>query len=233
MMALLQPETFRFFRDLARNNRKPWMDAHRDRYQQHVVAPLRALVEALAPAALTLHSGFEASGRAGANLSRINRDTRFARDKTPYHTGMYVYFSRRELKGDDGQLYVGVGATGATMGFRIYGGARDSTLRRVGRLRAPQNGAWLARESRRLARRYDSYWYATERGQWTKHSGFPRRPEDWHSLRGLVVRRRVARSDAVKPGFLGAAVRTFEDLMPLYRFTAFPEWSPRGVTGGV
>jgi len=224
MTAVLRPETFRFFRDLARNNRKPWMDAHRDHYQEHVVAPLRALVEALAPAAISLHGGFDTSGRVGANLSRINRDTRFARDKTPYHTGMYVYFTRPELKGDDGQLYVGIAATGATMGFRIYGGARDSTLRRFGRLRGPQSGAWLARESRRLARRYDSYWYATEKGRWTRHSGFPR-PEDWQAVRGLVVRRRVSRADAVKPGFLGAVVRVFEDLMPLYRLTAFPEFS--------
>jgi len=232
MTAVLRPETFRFFRDLARNNRKPWMDAHRDRYQEHVVAPLRALVEALAPAAISLHGGFETSGRVGANLSRINRDTRFARDKTPYHTGMYVYFTRPELKGDDGQLYVGIAATGATMGFRIYGGGRDSTLRRFARLRGPRSGAWLARESRRFARRYDSYWYATEKGRWTRHSGFPR-PEDWHAVRGLVVRRRVSRVDAVKPGFLGAVVRAFEDLMPLYRLTAFPERSPQGGTGGV
>lgn len=40
-------ETFRFFRELARNNHKPWMDANRERYQGHVVAPFRALLESL------------------------------------------------------------------------------------------------------------------------------------------------------------------------------------------
>ena len=38
-------ETFRFFRDLGRNNKKVWMDAHRDRYQATVVQPFRRLLE--------------------------------------------------------------------------------------------------------------------------------------------------------------------------------------------
>ena len=30
---IIPKETFRFFRDLAKNNRKVWMDANRERYQ--------------------------------------------------------------------------------------------------------------------------------------------------------------------------------------------------------
>src|SRR5580704_16793804 len=87
---LLTRETYRFFRDLSRNNRTEWMESNRDRYKQCVVEPLRALCEELAPAVLKLDAQFETSGRTGANLSRINRDIRFAKDKTPYRTGTYV-----------------------------------------------------------------------------------------------------------------------------------------------
>ncbi len=89
---VLTRQTLRFFKDLGRNNRKPWMDANRERYQTTVVQPLRRLIEELSQDVLKLDSSFEVSGRTGANLSRINRDIRFAKDKTPYKTQMYVKF---------------------------------------------------------------------------------------------------------------------------------------------
>src|SRR3989440_10101064 len=86
-------ETFQFFKDLSRHTRKEWMDANRDRYQAAIVQPFRRLLEELAPRALELDSRFDASGRTGPNFSRINRDIRFAKDKTLYKTHMYLKFS--------------------------------------------------------------------------------------------------------------------------------------------
>ena len=36
-------EIFRFFRELSRNNKKVWMDANRERYQETEVLPIRRL----------------------------------------------------------------------------------------------------------------------------------------------------------------------------------------------
>src|SRR5882762_5889324 len=88
----ITPATLRFFRDLGRNNRKEWMDANRERYRSDVVEPFRALLAALAAAVLKLNPDFDTSGRTGTNFSRINRDIRFARDKTPYRPQMYLTF---------------------------------------------------------------------------------------------------------------------------------------------
>jgi uncharacterized protein (DUF2461 family) len=73
------PEAFRFFRRMARNNRKPWFDRHRHIYDQHISGALRALFEELVPFVLSLDDDFEISGKTGRNFSRINRDIRFAR----------------------------------------------------------------------------------------------------------------------------------------------------------
>jgi uncharacterized protein (TIGR02453 family) len=219
----LGPETFRFFRDLSRNNRTAWMNAHRERYQRHVIAPLRTLLEDLTPAVLSLHPDFETSGRTGVNFSRINRDTRFAKDKRPYRSRMYLHFSRPLAGDDDGQLYVGVSGEEVTVGFRIYGGRRDSTLARVGRARAAASRVWLARQKRRLARRYDSYWYRTEKGEWRPHDGFPVAAEDWARLQGLVVRRRFSPRAASARRFPRDAMRIFRDLFPVYRFTSLSD----------
>ena len=86
-------EIFQFFRELGRHNKKVWMDANRERYQETVVLPFRRLCEELSPAVLKLNPHFDAMGRRGANFSRINRDIRFAKDKTPYRTQMYLKFS--------------------------------------------------------------------------------------------------------------------------------------------
>jgi len=54
--ATITPATFRFFRQLSRNNSKEWMDANRERYRSDVVEAFRALLAALAPAALKLQA---------------------------------------------------------------------------------------------------------------------------------------------------------------------------------
>src|SRR5215469_13577787 len=82
----LSAATFQFFRDLSRNNTKKWMDANRARYQEHVVARVRALLDQLAPVVLRIDRGYVITGRTNENFSRINRDIRFAKDKTPYYT---------------------------------------------------------------------------------------------------------------------------------------------------
>src|SRR2546423_9484901 len=118
---ILTRETFQFFKDLGRQNRKEWMDANRDRYQAAIVQPFRRLLEELAPRALELDSRFDTSGRTGPNFSRINRDIRFAKDKTLYKTHMYLKFSvPAPSKRETGQLYVGLSADLGTLGGRVY-----------------------------------------------------------------------------------------------------------------
>ncbi len=106
---IFTPETFKFLKDLGRHNHKEWMEANRDRYQAVLIQPFRRLLEELAPTALDLDARFDTSGRTGANFSRINRDIRFAKDKTLYKTHMYLKFSvPPPAKRETGQLYVGL-----------------------------------------------------------------------------------------------------------------------------
>lgn len=219
-------ETFRFFKDLSRNNHKAWMDENRECYQAAVVQPFRRLLVELTPAALKLDSRFDASGRTGPNFSRINRDIRFAKDKTPYKTQMYLKFSvpapgNRET----GQLYVGLTADTVTAGFRIYSGGKrkDSTLALVSEPRVLADPGWVARQKKRLGRRYESYWYTMEKGEWTKHSGWPTATEDWKKILAWIVRRKLSPAAATRASFPREGAKIFRDLYPLLRFTSLPE----------
>ena len=81
-----------FLRSLAANNERAWFAAHRDEYETLVRAPLFRLVAALAPAMRTIDAGFETDPRRA--VSRIHRDTRFSRDKTPYRVNQWITFRR-------------------------------------------------------------------------------------------------------------------------------------------
>jgi uncharacterized protein (TIGR02453 family) len=219
--SVFSQDTFRFFRELGRNNHKPWMDANRERYRAVIVEPFRELLDRLTPAARKLNPRFAVGGRVGENFSRINRDIRFAHDKSPYRTQMYLFFTEPEDSG--GQLYVGLSAEAVTCGFRVYSGGRTSPLVLLGRARGRDNPAWIARHRRRLAK-YESYWYATEKGEWTKRKGWPMKPEEWKKLQAWIVRRKIATAAATRSGFDREVAKIFREVYPLYPFTTSAAW---------
>jgi len=220
--AIFSKETFQFFRELKQNNKKEWMDKNRERYQEVLVKPLKRLLEEMAPAVLKLDQRFETTGARGANFSRINRDIRFAKDKTLYKTNMYLKFPFAAGALDDGgELYAGVSADSATVGFRIYGASKrkESTLALIAQPRIEKNPQWLTRQKRRLGRKYESYWYSNVKGQWTANHSWPKN-EDWPRLQAWVVRKKMPSSTAIRPSYPGDLKKIFRDLYPLAKFTS-------------
>lgn len=216
-------DTFQFFRELGKNNRKAWMDENRERYQACVVQPFRRLLEELSPSVLRLNNDFDVAGRTGANFSRINRDIRFAKDKTPYKTQMYLKFGLPAPEDrETGQLYVGLSTDTVTAGFRIYSGGKrkDSTLALVAQPRVEANPRWVAQQKKRLSRKYESYWYTMEKGEWTKHQSWPVAVEDWRRILAWIVRKKMKPGAAVKAGFPGEVSKVFRELYPLLKFTS-------------
>jgi uncharacterized protein (TIGR02453 family) len=216
-------ETFQFFKELSRNNRKAWMDENREWYQSSVVQPFRRLLEELSPAVLNLDLHFDTTARSGTNFSRINRDIRFAKDKTPYRTQMYLKFSAPPPGGGEtGQLYVGISTDTVTAGFRIYTGGKrkESVLAQIGQARVQAEPGWVAKQKRRLSRRYQSYWYTMEKGEWTKHSGWPVAAQDWNKILAWIVRRKLTPTAATRASFPRNVTKVFRDLYPLLRYTS-------------
>jgi len=224
--AVFNKETFQFFRELGKNNRKAWMDENRERYKQTIVQPFRKLLEELSRPVLAMNNEFDVSGRTGANFSRINRDIRFAKDKTPYTTQMYLKFST-PTPGDreNGQLYVGLSAEVVTAGFRIYAGGKrkESTLALIAQPRVLANPRWVAQQKKRLDKKYDSYWYTTEKGEWTKHEGWPTEPENWKKMLAWIVRKKMKPGDATRAGFTKEVAKVFKDVYPLLKFTSLAD----------
>src|SRR5437899_11400410 len=79
----------RFFRALARNQRRDWFEAHRREYEHGWQAPMKAL---LAEVRERIDPLFPRHPLGEPKVFRIHRDVRFSKDKSPYktHIGGYV-----------------------------------------------------------------------------------------------------------------------------------------------
>lgn len=99
MPTYFSDKSFRFLRGLARNNERAWFLAHRADYEAHVRAPFQRLLGDLEPALQAVSPHYRVDPRpVGGSLYRIQRDTRFASDKTPYKTwqGARLMHERRK-----------------------------------------------------------------------------------------------------------------------------------------
>jgi uncharacterized protein (TIGR02453 family) len=116
----LPPELPEFLAALAANNERAWFTAHKAEYEQFVLHPLRQLVTALAPAALAIDAGFDTNPK-GAAVSRIHRDVRFSRDKSPYRINQWVCF-KRAGEGWQGRpaYFLEIGPAGWRHGMGMY-----------------------------------------------------------------------------------------------------------------
>lgn len=123
-MAHLSGELFDFLFDLDVNNSKAWMDANRDRYEQHVKQALYDFCDALAePLHARVSPHLQSIGRIqGGSVFQIHRDTRFSDDKTPYKRNAGAQF-RHEGGSRDVHapgLYLHLEPGGCFMGGGVY-----------------------------------------------------------------------------------------------------------------
>ena len=75
------PKTVPFLRSLKRHNDREWFRAHRATYDEHVHAPMVAVINALAQDFRRFAPELSADPR--RSIYRIYRDTRFSADKSP------------------------------------------------------------------------------------------------------------------------------------------------------
>lgn len=117
-------ELIPFFLDLRFHNNKAFMDANRDRYLKDVRDPFYAFIGAMGPAMQAIDPDMEV--RPAKCLSRINRDTRFTKDKSPYRDHLWVSF-RQAAMGKDGVPFYWFEITPeyVTWGLGIWGENRS------------------------------------------------------------------------------------------------------------
>jgi len=129
------PQALAFFEALAFHQSRDWFEANRGLYESDVKQPMGLLIEDLA--AILPGRGIPLAGDAKRSLFRLNRDVRFAKDKSPYKTQAGAVMTRSGSKSDPGLLYVHVAPQGcfAAAGFYMPEPEQLAALREAIRAR--------------------------------------------------------------------------------------------------
>jgi uncharacterized protein (TIGR02453 family) len=125
------PELFAFLEDLRANNDREWFTANRQRYEEHLLEPALAFIDAFGARLTRISPHFRADARAsGGSLFRIYRDTRFSKDKTPYKTNLGIHFRHERAKDAHAPgFYLHIGPGEAFAGAGIWHPATEAATR--------------------------------------------------------------------------------------------------------
>lgn len=88
------PKTFEFLLELEFNNRKDWFEENKPQYREFVLKPFQELVGDLSRFMLDIDPAFETRAEVDKTISRIYRDVRFSKDKSPYRSSVWITFKR-------------------------------------------------------------------------------------------------------------------------------------------
>lgn len=113
-------ETLQFFLDIRFHNSVSYYNENKERYQRDVQAPFYAFIEDMAPLMQQIDPLMEI--RPYKCLSRLRRDTRFTRDKSPYRDHLWLTF-RRAAEPRDGSVnyWFELGPQGTGWGLGFWG----------------------------------------------------------------------------------------------------------------
>lgn len=141
-----------FFEQLAANNNKTWFEAHRDEYQVLLLEPLKLLVSELADTMQALDPALITLPAVDKTISRLYRDTRFSRNKSPYKTCLWITFKRYSPDWKTAPcFFFEITADSYRYGMGFYSASRQTmdNLRRLIEAqpeRFRQTVAWLAQQ---------------------------------------------------------------------------------------
>ena len=121
------PKAFAFLKSIRTHNDKSWFEAHRDEYDRYLLGPLRALVTDMADFMLGIDLSFEVAPAVNKTISRIYRDTRFSKDKSPLRDCMWVVFKRpgKEWARYSAGYFLEINATWYRYGLGFYDAAPE------------------------------------------------------------------------------------------------------------
>lgn len=144
-MSYFTPAGFRFLRELAKNNNRTWFHANKARYESVVREPMLRLIGDLQPALAAISPHYRADPRVqGGSMYRIQRDTRYAHDKSPYKTWVAARLKherRNEMETPAFYLHFAPGKCFVGAGFWHPSG---TTLRRFRDFVVDNPATWIA-----------------------------------------------------------------------------------------
>ena len=208
------PDGLTFLADIGANNTKSWFEANRQRYENGLMAPMRALVTDLSGAMLAIDPLLEIRPAVGKTLSRIYRDTRFSADKSPYKSAVWLSFKR---PGKDWMnapaFFLELTAAGHRYGMGYYSAAPATMFALRERIDADPDG--FSRLAAEVLSTFDLEGDCYKRRLSSTH---PADIQTWYQRRNVyIVRNRRQNEALLSPSFVSELEQAFTAAAGLYR----------------
>jgi uncharacterized protein (TIGR02453 family) len=219
-------QSLRFLRDLKRNNRREWFNAHRDDYEAHVRQPMTLIVSRLADDLREFGPEFVVNPK--TSMYRIYRDIRFSENKAPYKTHVAANFPTRGLPKHEGAgLYFHVSPDEVWIGGGMYAPPQPQ-------LHAVREH--IAVNSRRLRTLVESPVFRRDVGTLEGERlqrvprGFAKDHDaaEYLKFRQFLAGREFEPAFATSPRFYAGLLTVFRRVAPLMRFLNEPLTTSKG-----
>lgn len=200
--------------DIRFHNNKEFMAAHRDEYISKVRMPYYALIEALTPAMLSIDKEMEV--RPARVLSRIFRDTRFSRDKSPYRDHHWIAFRHAGIPREAAPMFwMEIRVERVSWGLGFWGENKEAMeiiRRRI--IACPEEFEKLNRLLKRNKFSLEGDTYKRVKPP----DGMPPALCDWYTRKELLIVKQDIESGVIfGAGFADVLARDFTALKPVYR----------------
>lgn len=212
-------ELYTFLNDLAAHNDRNWFNENKDRYLRYAKEPTIQFILAMKERLESISSSYVADTRAnGGSMFRIYRDTRFAKDKSPYKENIGCQF--RHSAGKDAHapgFYIHLQPNENFVGGGIWR-PPSPVLNKIRSGMDSKQDEWM-RVKEFIAQ---SGIFAFGHGDSLKRP--PRGFSADHpliddlKLRTFFAGRSFKNGEVTSPEFIDRVVDTFQDIVPMMRF---------------
>lgn len=210
-------DTIRFLFELGYHNNREWFQDHKKQYQDHVLKPFQDLVRDLGEKMLAIDPEFEITPAVDKTISRIYRDTRFSKDKTPYRNNVWISFKRKSVDWKEKpvyffELYPDYYHFG--MGFFIYTPAVRERLRK----QVLSDGETFLSMVSKIGKK-SGIALAGDKFKRVKDKEAPPELREWYERKDLYLYNRKELNDVLFSGrIVNSLFKDFLEMKPLYDY---------------
>jgi uncharacterized protein (TIGR02453 family) len=208
-------EGIKFFKQLKKNNKREWFQAHKEEYEAYVKLPMQSLISALRGEFARFAPEIELHPK--RSMFRIYRDIRFSKNKAPYKTHVAAVFHPKGHWQQSAGYYLHIEPGEVFLGGGIYMPPND-LLRDIRRRIVGHSDEFLSivndrpfqqrfgeLEGDKLQRVPQGYEAAHPMAEWLKYK--------W-----LYAGVTWPHEKSFRPKFVQEAARIYEQVTPLVRF---------------
>lgn len=209
--------TFQFLRNLRENNRREWFELHKTEYQDHLLKPLQALATELGQFMLSIDSHIEVTPELNRTISRIYRDTRFSKDKSPYKTSHWITFKRLRKEWKDFPAYFfEISPNSYRYGMGFYSASRE-TMDRLRQSIDLNSRSFLSAIS--FYAKQENFSIEGDEYKRPLKVAIPNELQEWYNRKNLyLVSNQQIEGNNIDKGLISDLMHGFETIAPFYHY---------------